>query len=83
MRGCAGRSLRHAAINGEHVGPVVVNNHATAHLVVQRRAQVAAQLRLLDKFHAVGAAVVFDTLALALNKLVQPFTLLAEGFYKI
>ena len=70
--------MGHTTINGEHLGAVVVNNHAAAHLVVQRRAQVTAQLRLFVEFHGVGATVVFDAFALAFNELIQPFTLLTE-----
>jgi len=72
--GVAGRSRRRRrllAIDGEHVGEVVVDDHGAGDLIVQHRPTVAAQFGAGDKAHVVGLAVVFDDFAFAFDELVR------------
>src|SRR5690606_13078862 len=65
-RGVAGVGARRTAVDREHFGAVVVDDHAAARLVVELGAQVAAKHRVANETHVVGAAVVLDATGLAL-----------------
>src|SRR5690606_9412978 len=73
----AGRAVLPAAVHGENIGRVVVNNQVARGLVGQCGPNIAAQNRLADELDGVGAAVVFDALAFALDVLVHQIALLA------
>jgi hypothetical protein len=77
--GVAGAAARlPGAVDREHVGHVVVDDDVARDLVAEGAALVAPQLAALDELDVVGAAVVFDGLALALDVFFAAIALLAE-----
>jgi len=81
-RGYAPRIARRgtgpAAIDGEHVGRVVVQDVVAGGFVRQHATPVAAQHGVAHELHGVGFPVVFQDFSFAFDGFVHPFPLLPE-----